>query len=194
MATLTTGFTTAAALEYAGGSILIGPVNNALLSDDTRTAFTNPQPAPGDDFITEYLKMTDLVTKVPFDASVTSVAIKVERRASAAAGVDYQTTDEVVKLVVGGVIQTENLADTTTPWTNADSVITYTFEDVYTAAQLNASDFGMVIACDCLGSIGGDSWPQIDYISCVIEYTAVARQGRSSFGSVFSLSRGDTQL
>src|SRR3990167_9599234 len=114
MATVTTGFTAAAAAAYASGTQHFGNVDNALTSNNTRTDWADPQPTPSDDFISHYLKLTGLSSKVPFDATVTGLDIKIERVATGPAGAGFSCTDEVVALVVGGAVQADNQADTAT--------------------------------------------------------------------------------
>ena len=71
---------------------------------------------------------------------------------------------------MGGVVQSTDKADTETNWPGTDASADHVFEGAdlggLTPAQVNASDFGVVIAAS--SAIGGTA--QIDHLPITVEW------------------------
>lgn len=118
-----------------------------------------------------YLKATDLESPVPAGAEIVGVVVKVEKKWN---GVGVAPVDSVVSLVVGGVVVGDNKASTDN-WPTTDTVSTYgsefnTWDLALTAADVNATDFGVVISTQNQSSIGDVA--SVDHICIQIYYLA----------------------
>ena len=100
----------------------------------------------------QYLKVTNFGFAIPAGAIVDGIVVEVERQAQTddASPVDF-LTDRFFKLVVGGTIQGQSKGDGVTHWPTMDSYKTYgsstdKWGNTITAANVNASDFGVVVS------------------------------------------------
>lgn len=124
-----------------------GAVGNTEWSDPENAISSDDNAAVATTSLTEqshYLKATDFDFTLEEDP--TEIVVEIERRKS---GGDVGDTikDAVVRLVVGGVVVGDNLADTVNDWPASDTYKTYTFTNsLPTAAQLQAVDFGVVLS------------------------------------------------
>lgn len=127
-----------------------------VTADDNSYAAT-----PANVAVTHYLKGLNFNPGIDPAATITQIVLTVPRYTTSAGTV----TDEYVYLVVGGVVSGNNKADTSTPWPGSEADATYTWtpgggDTMPTAAQVNASDFGCVLAVD------GDTSPGAARVDC----------------------------
>lgn len=107
--------------------------------------------------------------EVPSDATINGIEVIIEKKK----GVGSNTTDKVISLVKGGVIQGNNKADTVTEWPTSDTIFTYGGpSDLWglalTPADVNASDFGAALSFSG-GAIFGQGF--IDHIQIAVYYS-----------------------
>jgi len=161
-----------------------GPNNGSSFVDDASVgtvAWSNPANAQYSDnvyasvtlnsgIISHYLKATGFGFSIPSNATINGILVEVERKAAAGTIGDYS-----VKLVKGGAISGNNKADTTNNWPTTDTYKSYGGSTdlwglSWTAADINASNFGMAIACR---GYAANSISYIDHIRITVYYTAV---------------------
>jgi hypothetical protein len=137
----------------------IGPSNASSFSSDAANGGTkvwsSPERAESSDDskarasagastgVSEYLKALSIAdfSEIPDTAIVPQVVVEVEKSSPGNAG------DSEAKLVVAGVVQTDNQAESAFfPWPASDAYSTYTFTVDLTGAQAKAADFGFVFA------------------------------------------------
>lgn len=124
---------------------------------------------------THYLKATNFGFTVPVGATINGITVEVERMTTNNAAA-RNTVDNSVRLVVGGTITGDDKADAATKWPIADAYATYGGASTLwgltpTVAQVNASDFGVVISATTT-SDGATINARIDHIRITIDYTA----------------------
>lgn len=123
---------------------------------------------------TQYLIASNFGFSVPSGATIDGIEMQYERQKFGTGAASIQESE--IKIVKGGVIGTTNKADTATNWTeNSFQVVTRGAADdlwgeTWTAADVNASDFGVAIRAKGTGSITNRT-PQIDYVQIRITYT-----------------------
>jgi len=138
-------------------------LDNCKVSDD---AYTSAVLSASE--VSNYLKVTSFGFQIADDAVVKGIKVLVEKKASAADKIkDYE-----VKLVKGGVIQNENKAKTEY-WSIYDGYSEYGSKSdlwglSWTPADINSSDFGVVIAVKNEGS--GDYTAYIDHVCIAVFY------------------------
>ena len=150
------------------GTIVWGNPNEAKASDNIWAI------APGDG-ISEYLLCTNFGFSIPDGATIDGITVAVEKNSFDS---QFGVTDEHVKIVKGGSIGTTNKADTGTEWPTTDGTATYggvsdLWGETWTAADINASNFGIVVSSDSSAGIGGDQ-ARIDHVTITVTYTEVA--------------------
>src|SRR4051812_29017956 len=123
----------------AGFSAWSNP-GNAAVSDDTRA--TAGSLTTG--FASHYLKATNFSFGVPAGSPIVGVVASIERRASGTGGVK----DNIVSLVVGGVVSGSNQASASS-WPASDAsvdygTVTYLWTLSLSSADVNAQTFGFV--------------------------------------------------
>lgn len=116
--------------------------------------------------ISNYLKVTNFGFNIPLDATISGITVSVERSSNTLNG----THDSSVKLIKGGTISGNDKASANI-WPTADAAATYgSATDLWgltlTPANVNASDFGVVISA--VADLA--STMQIDYVSITVEY------------------------
>ena len=180
MATLVTSlttFSTAARASSIGAAGIEswGTPGNAQADDATRATYSSNAVRGTWTTYTHYLTGSDLADKVPAGATINAITVGIQRRESAS---DVATwTDSAVYIIKGGTIQTtQNKADATA-YTTTDVSVNYggdLWGVTWTAAQVNAADFGFAISCGITGDDGeASSVPEVDIIgNILIDYTA----------------------
>lgn len=167
--------TPASETKFAGTGANDNSIGIAAWSQPTRITADDGLGAggfPSDGETTNYLKGANFGFTIPPGATIDGVIVSIERRDSDGTDAAF---DNSVKLVKGGTVSGNNKADTGTAWPSAYTVKTYgSSSDLWglalTPADVNASDFGVVLAID---AIGADlSSTQVDYISITVHYTA----------------------
>jgi hypothetical protein len=96
--------------------------------------------------VTNYLQVSGFGYSIPAYASITGIEVLIERNSPVASTI----TDNIVSLVKGGTIIGENKANPSF-WTTTDLDVSYGGNSVlwgttWTPAEINASDFGVVIS------------------------------------------------
>ncbi len=128
-----------------------------------------------DNEISRYLKVTGFGFAIPSGATIDGIKVEVERDAQSA----NKIKDNSVKIVKGGVIGTENKADTSNFWGTSDLYVSYgsttdLWSTTWTPADINASNFGFVFAAKKDTTEGSDTKARVDHIRITITYTPVA--------------------
>lgn len=191
MATATVSRLTTFTEEARAGATLSAPSwsmpGNAAFSNDSRSTHTDMgiSPSSGTGI---WLQGLNLVEAVPGD-TVVGIEAHIERQDSGGGDATAHIKDLLIYLVIGGVIRTSgtNMANTTFAWPSSDVVRTYPFAggstDLWglapTVAQVNATDFGLVLAMTQTQTAGDP--PQISTASVdemyMTIYTEVSNGG-----------------
>lgn len=146
------------------GTVSWSSPSNAVSSNDSRaTAALNSSTS-------EYLKATNLSLAVPTNAIINGIKVEVEKSRTAGTGTLSDTT---VKLVKRGNITGQNRASQGSSWTGSDATSTYGGETdlwgaVWTAAEINAYDFGVVFSCS--ETAGSSATAGVDHIAITVYY------------------------
>lgn len=161
------------------GTIAIVNAVNAAVSDNT---YATAVLALGQ--ISHYLKATNFQFAIPLDATIVGITVSIERSTTVATSI----TDSSVTLVKGGTIGGTDKA-TGTQWPTSDGVATYgsatdLWGQTWTPADLNASNFGVVIAA----TAGAAATMQVDQITVTVDYLGSNRAGLS--GGMRAVSSG----
>ena len=104
---------------------------------------------------THYLKATNFGLAIPTTATIRGIEVEIERKQSATGDV----VDSEVKIVKADAsIGTTNRADTVNSWPEADASATYgsptdLWGETWTPANINDSDFGVVISADMTSDV-----------------------------------------
>lgn len=162
-----------------------GPYNPGTMADDASNfgdvAWTNPGNAQfsddvyatssltGINNISHYLKVTNFGFTIPSTATITGVTVAIERKYTT-----FAVVDDTIKLVKGGTVVGTNKSAGAT-WPTSDTYATFgSSSDLWgttlTYADVNASNFGVVMSCDGAGS-GGLGSPSVDNIQITVNYT-----------------------
>src|SRR5581483_9981120 len=141
--------------------------SNAQTSDDSY-AFASSGLSPGQ--TSHYLKATNFGFAIPNGATILGVLVEIERVADPFITV----TDSTVKLVKAGAVSGNNKA-TATAWPTSDAYASYGGSNdlwgvALTPADVNASNFGVVISATCTGGSGAN-FVGIDHIRITVFYT-----------------------
>jgi len=147
--------------------------SQAATSDDTyATADVFSFPAPIDTF---YLKATNFSFSIPGGATIDGILVEIEK--SKASGLE-SVIDRQVRIVKGGTIGSTEKADAN-PWTTTDTYVSYggssdLWGESWSASDINASDFGVVLSA---GTDGSSGTAQIDHFRITVYYTEGAAGG-----------------
>lgn len=165
MATAGPNYAATAANDSAIGAQAWSTPSNALTSD---ASFSNVLFTTAPE-ISHYLKWTDFGFAIPADAIVTGVRVAYFAKASANDLVDEYS----IRLVLGGVISGNDLV-TSEPWQDFTQAhdrggIGATWGLSLTGADVNASNFGVVLSC---ASVSGLPAGYVDYVEITVYYTA----------------------
>lgn len=150
------------------GTFVWNNPNNILTSDNTRaaTAFADVQ-------ISNYLVSSLHGFTIPGGSIIDGIIVRIERSELSTSS---NITDEFVRLVKGGTVQTaENKADTATEWPTTDTSKTYgtstdLWTNTWTTTDINASDFGVALSID--QNSEGSAQARVDYVEIEVHYTA----------------------
>ena len=123
--------------------------------------------------ISYYLEATNFNFSIPPTATINGVIVEVERYT----GID-EFSDEVARLIVGGIIQGDNKAKTLASWPLTDPNTYENYGGVsdkwglsLTAAQVNYSDFGFALAVYNHNGSAIPEYAYIDHIRIKVFYT-----------------------
>lgn len=151
------------------GTVAWGAVNNAKVSDDARA---NADSNDLED--SHYLKATD------FGFSVSGTIEGIELEVEQSGGKLFSglfPRENSIKLVKGGSVCCTNKS-TTAVLPSSDTYISYggasdLWGEAWTAAQINATDFGAVFGVELRGQGGSDnSFALVDHMRITVTFTA----------------------
>jgi hypothetical protein len=156
------------------GSVAWSNPTNARFDDNTRAtaALTFGQ-------ITNYLKATDFDFSIDSNISITGIMFRFLKSRTDALG---NIMDERCRIVIGGTIQSTDVV-LTTDWPVSEAYaehgnsIQLWGQASITAEQVNASDFGVVIAAKCTSSEGTTA--RVDSVDCTVYGTNTLMEGVS---------------
>ena len=152
--------------------------DNAKVSDDVYTLCSGNN---ANNTISHYLKATNFGFSIPTGATVDGITVEIEKKSLFyTSGQDYNR-DYDIELVKGGVISSNNKADTATDWPATDTYTSYgSSSDLWglslTPADINASDFGVVIAMKWF-RVDAVAKPNVDHICITVYYTESGATG-----------------
>lgn len=123
-----------------------------------------------------YLKALDFDFAIPTGATIDGITVAIARKSSQNGALRY-TYDNTVKLVVGGSVTGDNKAATTTKWPTTEAAASYggaadKWGLTPSVAQVNGTDFGVVLAVNNYGAAGATA--SVDSITITITYTSAA--------------------
>lgn len=171
------------------GSLAWASPGNIIASDNTYATATASQ---GTGVYTHYLKATNFGFAIPSGATINGIVVTIERKANYSID-DRNVVDNVVRLVKGGVVSGNNKADTSTYYPTVDGLAQYggatdLWGLTFTPADINSSNFGVVLSC-YLNNIAGGVIASVDAISITVYYTeAVYKDGSASISGAGTLS------
>lgn len=172
-----------------------GPSSPGTLADDSSfgtIAWTNPGNAGASDssyatatsagLNSHYLKATNFGFSVPAGATITSIKVDVLRKQDNSFGGD--TVDVVLKLVKGGAV-TGNDKHSASSWPTSDATASYdyslaTWGVALTPADVNASDFGVVLAVNTSAGLGANPIAYVNLVQVTVTYTPAGQSGAAS--------------
>lgn len=161
--------------DSAVGTITWTNTSNARYIDDLYSVGSN---GTGSQTTSYYLKCLDFGFSIPDGAVIDGVEARVWLRGTNVGGAypaDFPK-DNIVSLVVGGVVSGTNLADTTA-WTLARVTKTYggnsnLWGNTLTPSDINSSDFGVVVSVTLEIPSMVTCTGQIDSVDLKIYFTA----------------------
>jgi Bacterial Ig-like domain (group 3) len=179
-----------ASLQLSSVMAAISPLRNAGAGSDvtltgTTQVWQNPNniTAPvGSPYATvtlnkngqfsHYLRATNYGFSVPGDATITGIMVVINRQSS---GNNPSIIDNVVSLVKAGSVVGQN-KNSALAWPSSMGTATYggstdLWGTTWTPAEINATDFGVVLAAYRQNSGNNDRTASVDYIQVSVYYT-----------------------
>lgn len=163
-----------AANDASFGSNAWGSVNSVLTENGAGATVS----LPGAGSNSNYLKVTNFGFTIPLNAKITGITVEVRRCAQ----FTQTAKDTRVRIVKGGVIGSQDKSNGADwPGGGAFAYQSYggvadLWNETWTPAQINASDFGFVIANTWSGS-GGAAFLSVDHIRITVHYLAFSDPG-----------------
>ena len=119
---------------------------------------------------THYLQATNFGFAIPTLATIDGITVVIGRYGTTDFGNDVR--DNIVRLVQGGTIVGSNYATTGTDWPSTEGTATYgsatdLWGTTWTAAQINAANFGVVLSATSTNS----RTAYVDYMQVTVAYT-----------------------
>ena len=154
-----------ASVENTIGDIAWSDPANAGASDNSRATATVSSSG-----FTQELRGTSLGLSIPADPD--GIEVTIERNTAGGGATVF--TDNLVQLIKGGTPGGDNKASATA-WNTTEDTITYggptdLWGQTWTAADINASTFGVLLRAQRAGSSGQTA--QVDHIQIKVYYTA----------------------
>jgi hypothetical protein len=172
---------TVGTITWSSGSLSNGLTDNGL------TAFLDAVINTGE--VTHYFKATNFGFSIPAGATINGITVEIKRRDASATN---KSKDSSVKLVKGGTIGGNDKAAAGTYPTTLTYATYGSASDLwgqsFAASDINASNFGVVIACTDNGA--GNANPEIDAIRITIDYTNPAGERGIARGIGRGIMRG----
>lgn len=162
-----TGFilVTAGANNADAGSVAWSNPSNCVSSNDSRAT------SLCDKNTSQYLHATNPNPAVPAGSTINGIEVRIERSAGAESA--WNVLDVTVQLIKAGSRVGSNLNDGATAWPGTDTNKDYggssnLWGTTWTAAEVNASNFGVAIRANCLD---GQRSARVDAVWINIHYT-----------------------
>jgi hypothetical protein len=168
----------------------VGPLSGSTFSDDNSIGhfpFSIPSNAVASDNSrssanallillngnTHYLKVTGFGFSIPALATVTGIRVEVEKSAWDIS-ILATVRDNEIRLVKGGSVVGDNKANSSS-WTVSDNYNVYgdttdDWDESWTPAEINASDFGVVFSARIAGLISLIPTARVDHIRVTVFY------------------------
>lgn len=118
------------------------------------------------------LKATNFGFAIPSGATIDGIVVEIEKKCSNAA---YSSKDKTVSLVKGGSVSGSNKASASV-WPTSDTYSTYggatdLWGLTWTDANINSSDFGVVLSVQCNATGKSSVTHYVDHIRITVYYT-----------------------
>jgi hypothetical protein len=159
------------------GEVAWSNPGNAKLPDGESATYT---PTKGAKQISHYLLAKNFGFALPTGATVIGIAASYQRETTVIGGFE----DSVVRLVKAGIVVGQNKASPTPVWGNLRTAkygsSTDLWETPWTVAQINSSEFGVVLAV--ASHVSGFS-ASVDAITITVAYSEAANENRVCFAS-----------
>ena len=165
----------------------IGPNNpNTAVNDNSygSVAWSDPSniTSPGSPYATStigsgnnsnYLKATNYGFSIPVNANINGIVVNINRQGTQSLSVGVR--DKRVRLVKNGTIQSQQDKAQSSTWPTSFAVATYggatdLWNNTWTAADINNSNFGVVISAHNNSSFSNRT-ATVDYIQITVHYT-----------------------
>ena len=165
----------------------IGPNNpNTAVNDNSygSVAWSDPSniTSPGYPYATStigsgnnsnYLKATNYGFSIPVNANINGIVVNINRQGTQSLNVGVR--DERVRLVKNGTIQSQQDKAQSSTWPTSFAVATYggatdLWNNTWTAADINNSNFGVVISAHNNSNFANRT-ATVDYIQITVHYT-----------------------
>ena len=148
--------------------------DNAKVSDDSDATIIL---GGGGGEISHYLKATNFGFDIPSGTIINGILVSIERSNANNDPDIFTVLDSEVKIIKEGTIGSTNKADTETAWTQNDAYVDYgsssdLWGESWTPAQINASNFGMVISATSTAGFG-----HIDHIRITVYHSVESKIG-----------------
>lgn len=167
-----------AAFDDSFGDIMFfySGIDNIKVDDDTSAQVVVFSGGGGN---TNYFKATNFGFSVPGNATILGIEAKIKRQRDSIGGGSIK--DERVRIVKGGVIGTEEKADTVTMWPGTLTLATYGGEEDlwgedWTPDDINANDFGFVVSA-AITTFGGDEIANVDHMTLTVYFIDAGGHG-----------------
>src|SRR3989344_5150443 len=123
----------------------------------------------------DYLQATNYGFSIPGTATINGIQVTINRKSNSDSG-GKSIDDDVVKLIKGGIISGSDKA-TNTDWPTSLGTASYggvsdLWGTTWTAAQINASNFGVALSIESENDQSGTG--TVDYIQITVTYTEEA--------------------
>ena len=152
--------------DASTGTLVWGNPGNITTSNDVRAITSTFAVSRA----THYLKATNFSFSIPAGATIDGIVAEFERRRT----IGPVSTNNV-KIVKAGSIGAQNKSAGAS-WTTTDTYFSYgsssdLWGETWTAAQINASNFGVVISAQLNDPMGFGVTAEVDHIRITVYYT-----------------------
>ena len=165
--------------DSAVGTVAWSDPDNAKVSDNVYSTAVGTNL-----FISHYLKATNFGFTIPTGSTINGVLVEVEKKGGTVGG-DF--IDSTIKLVKGGTVSGDNKS-VGANWLTTDTYSSYgSMIDLWglslTTADVNSSDFGVVLTC--MSTSSNSKTASVDHIRITVYYT----EGTPSAGRLVATGR-----
>ena len=165
-------FTVTATPQNCANVTGIGTDNWSNPGNATTSNNTSATVSLNDNEISRYLRCSNYGFAIPSSATITGISVSILRNASTTNG---NPRDSAVQLLKAGTLQSTNLADTGTTYPTTLTTASYggastLWGSTWTAADINATDFGVSFVATKAGTAGGALNVNVDAVSMSVTY------------------------